>query len=190
MRTFKDKQAHREWRRRFKNEMRGWRSGFHREMRANTAEWGQNWNRYWSERPCHGFGFGMTLTFLEVFGVVATTLCIYAIWSLLAHGTVFGVQLSSGVPTWLWVIILILVCKILTTPGKVMRWTARHGGGYCGVAGGMCVAFWNTFFAVALTIFLFWLFRHHGPEARDALHNAASTAHRASDSIREGWNNR
>lgn len=186
MKTFKDKQAHREWKRRFRSEMRGWKSNFHREMRATTAEWSNC--RTGAEPPPSGVGFGLTLTFLEVLGVAATLLCVYAVWSLFVHGSVFGVQLPAGVPTWMWIIILIFVCKMVTTPAKVMRWTARHGGSACGVTGGLCIALANTCIGVALMILFLWVLAHHGPEVHRVLHEAATSAHQAIDSIRDGWN--
>ena len=39
MKTFTDKRAHREWRRRFRREMRGWRNAFRHEMGAHAEEW-------------------------------------------------------------------------------------------------------------------------------------------------------
>ena len=52
MKGFPDRKARREWRRRFKREMRGWGACFGHEMRWNAEQCGQHWHRYW---PPAGF---------------------------------------------------------------------------------------------------------------------------------------
>jgi len=46
MRTFGDKRAYREWKRKFKSEMRGWRRDFHREMQQNSHRWWPGWGPF------------------------------------------------------------------------------------------------------------------------------------------------
>lgn len=186
MRTFHDKRAHREWKRRFKSEMRGWKADFQREMRAGTAEWAQNWNRYWAEHPQVHCGAGFAVSLLQVFSLVVTVLCVYAVYSLVVHGAVFGAHLPGGVPLWLGIVLLILLCEVVTAPAKAMRRAYRYGG----VTWVGCAAVWDTFLAIGAVILVFWIVNHHPDRAHQVLHDAAAGMHRALDSIRDGWNKR
>jgi phage shock protein PspC (stress-responsive transcriptional regulator) len=186
MRTFHDKGAHREWKRRFKSEMRGWKTDFQREVRANRAEWAQNWSRYWAEHPQYHFGASFTVTLLEVFSLVVTLLCFYAVYSLFVHGSVFGAHLPGGIPLWLGIVGVVLLCKLVTSPAKAMRRAYRYGGGY-GVG---CAAVWDTFLGIGAVILALWFVGHNPAGVHDALHDAAAGLHRALDSIRDGWNKR
>ena len=51
MKTFHDRRAHREWRRKFRRDMRGWSRGVQRDVSASAQNFGDSWHRTWSHSP-------------------------------------------------------------------------------------------------------------------------------------------
>jgi phage shock protein PspC (stress-responsive transcriptional regulator) len=100
MKTFHDKQAHREWKRKFKREMKGWKQGFQYEMHRNANQWQQ----HWAQPPptYRGPHFGSPFFWL-IRGVLAVV-ALFAVFSLLHTGRLFGWSLPYGVPSWVGII--------------------------------------------------------------------------------------
>jgi phage shock protein PspC (stress-responsive transcriptional regulator) len=172
MKDFPDCKARREWKRRFK-----------REMRANADQWRRNWHGYWAEyAPVHPAA-GFALPFLSLLHGAAKILWICALIALLATGTVFGVALPANVPVWVAALLLCIAYGILVAPLKA----ARHA---CYWGGGRPRWVWSFVFLLdavvwlAIVAALLWLAAHYFPELREAVRSIPSVAHQAADDIR------
>lgn len=175
MKGFPDRKARREWKRRFK-----------REMRANADQWRQNWHCYWTEHaPVHP-GMGFALPLLSMLHGAATVVWISALISLLATGTVFGLALPANVPVWVAALLLFIAYGIFAGPLKLARRACYRGLGQPRWA--WCFVFlldavvWLTVAAALL-----WLAVHFFPELREAVQSIPSLAHQAAEDIRTWW---
>lgn len=186
MKGFPDRKARREWKRRFKREMRGWRLSFDREMRANADQWRHNWHSYWAEHAPFHPGMGFALPLLSLLHGAATVLWICALISLLSTGAVFGLALPANVPVWVAALLLFIAYGILACPLKIARRACYRGLGRPRWA-------WSFVFLLdavvwlAVVAALLWLAVHYFPELREALRSIPSLAHQAADDIRAWW---
>ena len=174
MKGFPDRQARREWQRKFK-----------REMRANTDQWRYNWHSYWADHaPIHP-GIGFALPLLSLLHGLAKVLWICAIVSLLATGTVLGLALPAGVPVWVAVLVLFMLYGILTVPLKAARRMCYWGFGEPRRS-------WSFIFLAdalvwfAVVFVLAWLAFQYFPEVRDAVHSIPGHAHQAINDV-QAW---
>jgi phage shock protein PspC (stress-responsive transcriptional regulator) len=175
MKGFPDRKARREWRRRFK-----------REMRAHADQWRCNWHSYWTEHaPAHP-GMGFALPFLSLVQGAATVVWICALISLLATGAVFGLALPANVPVWVAALLLLIAYGILVAPLKFARRSCYWGLGRARWAWSF-VFLMDAIVWVAVVAVLLWLACHYLPELRDAVHSVPSLAHQAADDIRTWW---
>jgi phage shock protein PspC (stress-responsive transcriptional regulator) len=118
MKGFPDRQARREWKRRFK-----------REMRAHADQWRFHWHGWGPENaPVHP-GLGFALPFLSLLQGVAKILGICALISLLATGAVFGKALPENVPVWVAALLLLIAYGIIAGPLKIARRACYYGMG-------------------------------------------------------------
>ncbi|MGA2241158.1 MAG: PspC domain-containing protein [Verrucomicrobiota bacterium] len=176
MKGFPGRKARREWKRRFK-----------RDMRANADQWRQNWHCYWAEHTPFHPGMGYALPLLSLLHGGAKILWICALISLLATGAVFGLALPANVPVWVAALLLFIAYGIFACPLKVARHTCYRGLGQARWA-------WSFVFLLdavvwlAVVAALLWLAVHHFPELREAVRSIPSLAHQAADDIREWWN--
>ena len=175
MKGFPDRKARREWKRRFK-----------REMRANADQWRYNWHSYWAEHAPFHPGMGFALPVLSLLHGAATVLWLCALISLLATGTVFGLALPASVPVWVAALLLFIAYGILVGPLKATRRSCYWGSGRPRWT-------WSFVFLLdavvwlAVVAVLLWLAVHYFPELRDAVHGIPALAHQAADDIRTWW---
>jgi len=172
---FPDRKARREWRQRFKE-----------QMRANADQWRYHWHSYWAEHaPIHP-GMAFTLPFLSLLHGVVKLLWICAFISLLATGAVFGLALPDNVPVWVAALLLFVAYGILAGPLKLARHACYRSLGYArwtwSFAFLLDAVVWLAVFAV-----LAWLALHFFPELREAVKSIPSLAHQAADDIRSWW---
>ena len=186
MKGFPDRKSRREWKRRFRREMRGWRMSFDREARARTEEWRHNWHGYWAEHaPVHP-GMAFTLPLLSLLQGAAKILWICALISLLSTGAVLGLALPANLPVWAAALLLIIAYGIIAGPLKAARWACYRGVDRPRWA-------WSFVFLVdaavwfAVVAALLWLAFHHLPELREAIRSIPSLAQQAADGIRDWW---
>jgi len=175
MKGFPDRKARREWKRRFK-----------RDMRANADQWRHNWHCYWEEQaPIHP-GMGFALPLLSLLHGAAKVLWICALISLLATGAVFGLALPANVPVWVAALLLFIAYGILVGPLKVARRACYRGLGRSRWA--WCFVFLlDAVVWLAVVAALLWLAVHYFPELREAVRSIPSLAHQAADDIRAWW---
>jgi len=187
MRAFKDKHEYREWRRKFRQEMRGWRQQFKMEMQRNAHQWACNWRQHWSQNAPPVFFGGMILAPLFALASMLVTLgVLYAIYSILVHGSAFGVSVPAGVPHWAAIVILVIVVQFVVWPLRIMRHLAT--GAYAAPYYHPFVHLWNGFAGLAVFVILLWLFVHHPAQAQDALHSFLHEMRAAFESFRSWLN--
>ncbi|HZL46381.1 MAG TPA: PspC domain-containing protein [Opitutaceae bacterium] len=187
MKTFADKHAHREWRRRFRREMRSWRRTFHNEMHEHVRGWRPGGPPGWVPGFPPGIGTWFALPFVSIMRVGLALLWIFMLISLLATGTVFGVPLPGGFPVWAGVLCLIVLYHFLAWPLKAMRRAY-----YWNVAGRPFYAppFIYAFDAVVgigFVVLLLWLAVHHLPQIHDAIRNIPPQFHEAVETMKSWW---
>ena len=173
---FPDRKARREWKRRFKC-----------DMRANADQWRHHWHGYWAEHAPVTPGMGFTLPLLSLVHGAANILWICALGSLLSTGAVFGLALPANVPVWVAALLLFIIYGIIAWPLKAAR-RACH----CGL--GQPRPAWAVIFLldalvwIAVFAALAWLAFHYFPELREAGQRFPAIAHQAADDIRTWWN--
>jgi phage shock protein PspC (stress-responsive transcriptional regulator) len=184
--TFRDKRAHREWKRKFKQEMRGWSHNLRREMQANAFQWQQNWQQHWAPRPPPLPGAWFAVPVLTLVSVAISLLGLFAVISLVATGAFFGVALPAGMPLWVGVILLLVVCSLAIWPVKMLRHSFCYHGpyGYPGPFMGLL----NSFVGLGIFVFLVWLANRHIPEVHAFLEQLRPHLHHAVDAVRQWWN--
>jgi phage shock protein PspC (stress-responsive transcriptional regulator) len=171
MKGFPNRQARREWKRRFK-----------REMHANADQWRHNWHGYWTEQAAVHPGMAFALPLLSLLLGVATVLWFCALISLLATGFVFGLALPANVPVWLAALLLFIVYGMLVSPLKAARRACYWGSGHPRWAWSF-VFFLDAAVSLIVVIALLWLALHYLPELRGAVQSLPSLAHQAADDI-------
>src|ERR1700690_3590902 len=179
MRTFGDKQARREWKRRFKSEMRGWKSDFHQRMQQGAHAWGAGW----APRPPPA-GAWVAAPVLTMLIAVVNIAGMIALISLVATGDIFGIGFLPWWPLWARIATLVGIVCLLRCPLKAMR-RAYYGYAYgcCGPSGGLwCILKW-----VLIVYLLVWIFGGHGG-FHDSLYHLPPRLHHAADSVRQWWN--
>jgi phage shock protein PspC (stress-responsive transcriptional regulator) len=175
MKGFPDRRARREWKRRFK-----------REIRANADQWRYNWHSYWAEHtPIHP-GMGFVTPVLSLLHGLATVLWICAMISLLHTNTVFGLALPVNVPVWAAVVLLFFAYGILVCPLKVARRACYWGFGQPNGARPF-VFLLDAVVWLAVVAALLWLAGHYFPELRQAVQSIPALAHQAADDIQTWW---
>jgi len=172
---FPDRQAHREWKRRFK-----------RDMRAHSYRWRHQWQGYWAEHfPVHpGMAAMLPIFSLLHGGVKIFWLC--ALVSFLATGALFGAALPENVPVWVAVLVLVIIYGMLTLPLKAARRVCSGGLG-------QARPLWSVVFLMDAVVWLgvvavlLWLAFHYFPEVRQAIQAVPTVAHQAADDIQTWW---
>ena len=179
MKTFPDKHARREWKRRFKRDLRAWSHSFRWEMRSGAM----NWQRYWTENTQPIAGWSIALPFISLLRATLAIALIATLVSLLATGAIFGEVLPAGIPVWAGIILLFIGYLFIVLPLKA----ARHIFYYHGGAGRPFFFLWEALVWLGFFVAVVWLAKHYSPELRDAIHNIPPTFHHAADSIRRWW---
>ena len=172
---FPDGQARREWKRRFKQ-----------ELRANADRWRFRWHHHWVP-PISGHpGLGLGLVVISFLHGTVKILWICALISLLATGAVLGLALPDKVPVWVAALLLILLYGLLTGPLKMARKAC-----YCGY--GEPRPDWALFFlldavmGIAIFAALIWLAWLYFPQLSQAVHSVPALEHQAADDIHAWW---
>jgi phage shock protein PspC (stress-responsive transcriptional regulator) len=175
MKGFPDRKARREWKRRFKH-----------DMRAMGDQWQHHWHSHWAEcAPAHP-GMGFTLPLLSLLQGLATVVWICAMISLLATGAVFGLALPPNVPVWLAALLLFVVYGVVAGPLKAARhvcyWSLRRPGWAWSPVFILDAMVW-----LAMVAAILWLAIHYFPELREAVQGIPAIMHQAADDIRGWW---
>lgn len=188
MKSFHDRHARREWKRRFRQEMRDWRHTFHHEMGTASRRWQTQWQSNWTSHPAAFRGLWFTVSFLALLRAVLTVLWIFALLSLLSTGAIFGLALPAGLPLWAAVLILCLVFVILTAPLRASRHVLwRHGWGGGPPCAPAFLGPWDSLVWLGAIILFVWLIDRHVPHAHEALKNLPHEIQRGIDAVKHWW---
>ena len=179
-RTFGDKRAYREWKRKFKSEMRGWRRDFHREMQQNSHRWWPGWGPF----P-HPPGPWVATPFISFLLFVVNLAALAAVVSLIATGAVFGFVFLPWWPFWARLVLLLALICLVRGPLKAIRRAHRYGYGYGGWDP-FCVI-WGILKWVILIYFIIWITGGH-TGLHDAVEHLPPKLHHAADSVQQWWN--
>lgn len=185
--TFHDKEAHREWKRRFKHEMRGWRHNFQQEVQTQAQRWQTQWQGSWSQHPGAQRGFWFTLSLLSLIRGAVTAIWIFAMISLLTTHRVFGLALPDGMPLWAGIGLLCFILLAFVSPLRAAhRALSRHGWG-----GQPCApvffSLWDTIVWLGFVAFVIWLADRYVPHVHEAIMNLPPALHDAADSVKQWW---
>jgi phage shock protein PspC (stress-responsive transcriptional regulator) len=186
MKTFRDKREYREWRRKFRREMKGWGHQLKEEMQRNANQWSYNWHQHWEQHGPRLFGAWLLAPFFALASLVVTLAVFYAIYSILVHGAAFGIGVPAGIPHWAAIIILLFLIQFIVWPLKAMRHSVLYGYGppyYHPV-----VHFWNGIAGLAVFVVVVWLFIHHPSQVRDAIQNFGHEMRAAFEAFRSWLN--
>src|ERR1051326_7719356 len=127
MKSWPDRQARREWKRRFKREMRGWRTSFHYGSAAYAPPGFSG--------PCSPMRPSAALPLFSLLHGAIKLVWLCALVSVLATGGIFGVALPTGVPVWLGLILLMLIFGFVSWPLKIARRSMYYRASGAGGAG-------------------------------------------------------
>jgi phage shock protein PspC (stress-responsive transcriptional regulator) len=178
LKTLRDKRAHREWKRRFKRDVKQWGRGFR-----------EQWHRSWPERPAPPAGTHIALPILSLAALAWIILCLLALVSLLSDGTVFGMALPAGFPLWGALIVLFVVYHVVASPLHSFRracfWRS-WGSGAAWSGYGQLWAWEGAIRALAI-LFIVLLLLHHPPHFHHAFQQLSDQLRRAIDSFRRWW---
>jgi len=197
MRTWGNRRAHREWRRRFKHEMKGWGYRLKREMQETADRAQQQWHQHWQPPACTPpawtpppgppFLLLITLPFVALARGLLAVFAFFAVISLLATHTVFGVAPPAGMPLWAALVLLLIVITIISWPLKVLRhawaWHAGRGAYY------VPPVFWfvDTVVAIGCAVLAIWCINRYVPHAHEALQAAPAVFHQMIDAVKQWW---
>jgi len=185
MKTWHDKQAHRAWKRKFKQEMRGWKYRFEREAQEHAHQWQQNWQQNWPQPPPSIFGAVFIAPLLSILLFVLLLALLYALYSLVTAHAVLGVALPAGMPLWVGGLLLVILYLFVAWPIKAVRYACYYPGhyyGHCGPWGGLFGSLIGLFFLA----FGIWELDRHVPEFHEWLVQLPILLHRFSDTV-QAW---
>jgi phage shock protein PspC (stress-responsive transcriptional regulator) len=176
MKNFPRGKAHREWTRKFKQDMRGF-----------ADQWRYNWQGGWTgQGPGCYPGARLALPLLSLLEGTVTILWICALISVLATGTVLGLALPANVPVWAAAVLLFIAYGILAgslkTTRRLCHWGAGPPQGAWSLLLLLDAVVWLGVVAVLLLLAV-----HYFPELREAVHGIPSQAHQAVDDIQTWW---
>jgi phage shock protein PspC (stress-responsive transcriptional regulator) len=175
MKTFHDKEAHREWRRRFKDEMKEMRRHLRTELRAGRFRWRQNWA--FGPAPEVPPGAFIAWPIMALIRGLLTVCFVALVLSLVFTGGIFGLMLPWGMPFWVGIILLAILYNALIWPFRWHRYTYGPG---CG--GGM-----HPLLGLVSIVVCVWLADKYVPHFHEALQEIPPVLHRMADDLRTWW---
>jgi hypothetical protein len=190
MKSFPDRHARREWRRKFRREMRDWKRNFRWEMKENFGAWSHGWQPPVPPCPIPPEGYPVALPILSTLKALLVFLCVFAILSLIASGAVFGIPLPGGLPVWAGVILLILAYKVVVSPIKAMRRACYYrlqGRPYYWHP---FAELWHGLLTLCLLVLFVFLADRFIPGFHQALLALPDFLHNATDAVQHWWTGR
>jgi phage shock protein PspC (stress-responsive transcriptional regulator) len=160
----------REWRRTFRENMRGWRGGWWSAPPYPPSP---------AAYPARMFA-GLMVPVLTLASVALFWVWLFAIFSLVTQQEVFGLGLPDDVPLWLAVVILVVAYQAVVWPLHLVRRSSYYaiGGAHHGA-----VAALDGALSLGLTIFAIWLAVHYVPELRELLRSLPDVFRSLRDSV-------
>jgi len=148
IKSFPDRQARREWKRRFKRDMRDWKYNF--QWQPPTPP---NVSNPAGTCPASS-AFPVATPLLSILKALLLFAFWFVIFSLITTHAVFGIHLPWGLPFWVGIILAVLAYRAAVAPVKALRrsyYYRQQGRPY----------YWNPFAALSqglLTLFILAVF--------------------------------
>jgi phage shock protein PspC (stress-responsive transcriptional regulator) len=157
----------------------GWGRRWRREQRAGRR-WGRAtraqspWNSSWRQPPPGTAGSyatrivtGLLVPILAVFSVLFFWFWIWAIFSLVTTGQLFGESLPDDIPFWVGILVLVCLYHAIAWPLHFARRRAAFyalGGAHDGA-----MAAWDGILSLTFGIFAVWVAYRYVPEVREIM---------------------
>ena len=155
-------------------------------MHVNAQQWAHNWRQHWAQHaPPVLLGGWLLAPFFALASLAVTLAAFYAVYSILVHGSAFGIAVPASIPHWAAIIILHFVIQFIIWPLKAMRHAFTYG--YGPPYYHPFVHFWNAVAGIAMVVVLVWLFTHHPSQAHEAIRNRAHAIRDAAESFKTWW---
>jgi phage shock protein PspC (stress-responsive transcriptional regulator) len=179
MKTFHDKEARREWKRKFKQQMRGWQQSSQYYWNQNQYHWKNAANPSFGPMPAPG----PILPFLWLIRSLITLAGLFALYSLVTKGAAFGIALPAGVPLWVGIVLVIVVWKFVAWPFNAMCWYSGHPGWQRGACMGPFGAFFDFVAGLAVLGLVIWFADRYIPQFHEAMKHLTPLLQQLVDSI-------
>lgn len=187
MRRFRDKHEYREWKRKFKQEMRGWRQDMKREVQRNAQQWAFNWHQHWAQHGPPLFGVWFLAPILALLSAAMVLAMVFGCISILAYGSFLGFSVPAGMPHWVAVIIFILVFQLVLWPLKIMRHLLFYPFGPRGGYYHPYVHFWNGLVGIVVLLTVIWFIKDNPGALHDAIRNLPHQLHEGVHELKAWW---
>jgi len=196
VRTWRDRHAHREWRRRFKREMKGWGRRLRDEARAEAyraaaaavpASWAPGPSAASIPPAAPSFGLLFILPLVSILRAVFAVVCFFSVISLLATRTVFGVPPPAHMPLWVALVLLLVFFTIISWPLKALRHACYWHAGRAPYFVSPIFWFVDAVVGLGCAVLVIWLVDRFVPHAHEALHALPATLHHLLDVVKQWW---
>jgi phage shock protein PspC (stress-responsive transcriptional regulator) len=190
MKSFPDRQARREWKRKFRRDMRDWKRNFRWDMRCRFGGVPPTGSPPFPPGPPPPEGFPVALPILSMFKALLFFLCVFAILSLFATGSVVGMHLPGGLPVWAGVFLLILAYKVIVSPIKAMRRACYYRSFGWPYYWHPLAEFWHGLFTLCFLVLFVFLADRFIPGFHQALLAVPGMLQHAVEAVRHWWTQR
>jgi len=193
MKTWHDRDARGEWKRKFKQDMRSWKYNFRREMRRPGDQISGHWPQHWG-MPAMSAAAWVVLPMVSLLQVVLIGCWIMAIISVANTGAAFGHPMLATMPFWKAMLVLAVIYFLVSLPLRALRHVviasgyryynyAHPAAGAAAALAGICnAAVGLGAFAVAI-----WLFAHHPTEVGRVCGELFAAVRQAADAVAAWW---
>lgn len=183
LKSMPDREARREWKRKFRREMRhkfGW-------------QWDNPTGCGATGAPAQPLppGSYLLLSLLSTLKGLLTLLAVIVALSLLFTGTILSVPFPGTIPHWVGLLFLFLAYKIAVTPLKIARraiWYRHAGGGARHWRWHPVLELWNGLVAICFAVLFIWLADRFIPQFHTGLQHLPVLMHQIADSVQQWWN--
>lgn len=178
MKNMPDREARREWKRRFKSDMRQFQHSMQWEAR-------HNWSRFCgTQAPGLAKPNWLVLLICGILNVFLFMVGLYGVYSLAVHHSAYGLAIPANMPLWVAILLFIGIMSLISVPVKIME--KLFGGGWgcrrrhTGLGGAL------VFCAVAFGL-AFWIYPD---KTREVIDHIPAAVHQTVDSVSDWWNKR
>ncbi len=187
MKTFSDRHARREWRRKFRRDMRDWRRNFRWDMKYGFGGCHPTGASPAPPCPPPPAGFPVALPILSTLKALLGFVCAFAVISLIATGSILGMHLPGDFPVWAGVVLLILAYNVVVSPIKAMRRACYYRGFGWPYYWHPLAELWHGLLTLCLLVLLVFLADRFIPGFHQALLAVPGVLQHAADAVRHWW---
>ncbi|HTL68383.1 MAG TPA: PspC domain-containing protein [Lacunisphaera sp.] len=193
MKHWHDKAAYREWKRRYKQEMRGWKRNFQqsmhegaRSMHENAQQWQQNWQAQWGAHP-RPFVGPAVWPLLGILRLALAICMIFAVVSLVGYGHILGFAMPSGIPLWVGVVFVFIFFNVLSWPLRALKWSWYcQGPPYYGMHP-RAIGLVDSVLWLVFVVAMIWVADHYSPHFHEWLRMVPGWVHDFLEKVRAWW---